>query len=214
MSKQKVSLPKDANRVITETWLQPGESVITYCPSRGHTFYFDIPGRKHNGKHWWPTWKDALYFPVYLLGICVIIVLSLLLQGNPSGPNPRKKLPGFFAWGKERDCQAALVGVGDNDGHGLWVLTDRRLGLLTVNPTRSQRRRLSADSPRSPHEWDVLVHTEVPGREFTYQGPVVRNRPYRRESKQKQLGKFHRIMFRDGSTMDVASLSLKAPPRL
>lgn len=214
MSKQKVSLPKDAHRVIAESWLQPGESVITYRSTHSHTFYFDVPGRKRNGKRWWPTWRDALYFPVYLLRILLMIVLTLLLEGDPSGPNPRKRYTGFFAWGKERDCQAALIGVGDNDVHGLWILTDRRLALLTVNPTRSQQRRLSADSLHPDQPWDVLVHTEVPGREFTYQGRVVRHRPYRRQNKQKELGNFHRIVFRDGSTMDIASTSVTTPSSL
>jgi len=188
---------RDARWVLHEHWLRPGEGLDIYAGVTRVRCYTEVPGLLDDGGVP-PVWiVRALKAVARVVGI--VFVLALLGDGQP--PGKRWRNARAVVRGPGPDCEAVRITRPGPIGMGVWALSDQRLALLEV-----------AELPGADHATTGGYHKpapvavtslfEVPASAFRHEGVV--DLP---QSRGKPSGKYHRVVFPDGSGVDIRDLS-------
>jgi len=198
-------LGRDSKTLLSEQWLEEGEWLRACVPTWSLARFEGVP-KPHPtaGQAWAAVGRFLLRIPVYLF---VAWIALLFMESGADLEAPKRGRPAAFVWGGGRDSQAGSFATPALRRRGIWVLTDRRVAFLGVR-ARTTSRLFSEEPVRGKAHKDyrpVPIETiaEFPAAEWRYEGTVERTRTTRFRKRVKTVGKYHRVVFADGSGIDV-----------
>lgn len=188
---------RDARWVLHEQWLRPGEGLEIYAGVTGARSHVEVPGLTEDGRVPPPWIVRALKAVGRVVGI--VFILALIGDGQP--PGKRRRNARAVVRGPGVDCEAVRLTRPGPVGMGVWALSDRRLAFLEVTELPGAEY-ATTGGYHKPAPVAVTPVFEVPASGFRYEGvvelPFHRGRP---------SGKYHRVVFGDGSGVDIRDLS-------
>ena len=203
-----IILGNDSQRVIHEHVLHPDEELLTFHPTDGTTLHCTIPGRKRDGRARIPWYLAVVCYPFIAVFVLIKWAIAFITDDMfnvvKNSPDPE-----FFATGSHRNCRAAQLAGLNSDGDGIWFVTHHRLGLVSVNHNRRQKRNLASaqensTSTKEPKShWNAALYAEIPAREFRVEGPFDRDVPGIGKGRPGSQRTVYRLLFHDGSEFDI-----------
>lgn len=207
MARQAVfDLRGDSRRMMEHQWLQEGEWLREYVPTWRLVRFEGLPRPYPTaGQAWAAIGRFVVRIPLYLVLVFFIVMLMSEGGGEPSGSG--RKGPPVVVWGEGLQCRAGSLAVPALRRRGVWALTDRRVAFLGIRGRTYSK--LFSSNPEPDAEAEeyrpVRVETvaEFPVGEWSYEGTVERTRRTRVLKRVKPAGPYHRIVFADGSGIDI-----------
>ncbi|GIG71147.1 hypothetical protein [Phytomonospora endophytica] len=188
---------RDARWVLHEQWLRPGEGLEAFAGVTRARAYTDVPGLAEDGRPESAWILRAIKAVLRVAGI--MFVLALIGDGQP--PGRRRRNARAVVRGPGPDCEAVRIARPGPVATGVWALSDQRLAFLEVDEVPGTEI-ATTGGYHKPAPVTVKPRVEVPANAFRYEGVV--DLP---EQRGKPSGKYHRVVFGDGSGVDIRELS-------
>lgn len=205
----KLDLKRDAQRVLQEHWLRPGERLLEAVP------VWKLPALDGIPNPGWTAGQLAKQV-VKVVGLALLwIVFSVLIaivfvaladgitgSGGDSGKPKRIKGPGVVLRGEGEGSAMGRLVTPALRRRGWWVLTDRRVAFVAVQ--RSYGKFWSGSGPETKIDGPVPLETvlEIPRQQYAYDEDH-RYRKTRILRRTKPAGLYRRITLADGSGVDL-----------
>ncbi|MCC3763886.1 hypothetical protein K3N28_12510 [Glycomyces sp. TRM65418] len=198
-------LRRDGKTLLEREWLQEGEWLRECAPSWSLTAFEGIPKPYPTaGQAWAAAGRFVARLPVYLF-VSWVVLLAGESGGDVGTSSPRR--PAAVVWGDGLASRAGSLAAPALRRPGIWALTDRRVAFLGVRGRTRSRLLSAAPTPRGSHEGyrpaPIETVAEFPADEWAYAGTVERTRTTRLLKRTKSIGEYARIVFADGSGIDV-----------
>jgi hypothetical protein len=198
-------LRRDGRTLLEREWLQEGEWLRSCAPAWRLPVFEGVPKPSPTaGQAWAAACRFVARVPLYLFAFWLVLLVAES-DGDVGTSSPRR--PAAFVRGGGPVSRAGSLAVPALRRPGLWVFTDRRVAFLGVRARTRARLFSSAPAPGGPHEGyrSVPIETvaEFPAGEWRYEGPVERVRTTRFLKRTKVVGQYDRIVFPDGSGIDI-----------
>lgn len=199
-------LLRDSRTLLEREWLRPQERLRKHAPTWRLVRFEGIPRpRPTAAQAAMAVGRFIVRIPLYLF-LAWIIVLAME-SGGGDLEKPRRRTPMVIVWGQGRDSRAGSLATPALRRRGIWALTDRRLAFLAVRARTSSKlfsteplRGNDAHAEYRPVPIETVA--EFPADEWRYEGTVERTRTTLR-GRVKPVGRYHRIVFADGSGVDL-----------
>lgn len=198
-------LKRDGKAMLREQWLVPGERLRGYVPVWKIVELDGIPKPA-------PTVDQVArktLFVISRIPIYLLIAWLLALAGDAGGAGSSRRRPPVVIWGDGARSLAGRMVTSALRSRGIWVLTERRMAFLRIRG-RTYSKLFSSDpeggdkaEPLPPVPVEAVV--EIPSTEWRYEGVVERTRRRRLTGRTRIVGRYHRIVFPDGSGLDVVA---------
>ncbi|HEX2143380.1 MAG TPA: hypothetical protein VHG10_02615 [Glycomyces sp.] len=198
-------LRRDGKTLLEREWLQEGEWLRECAPSWRLPVFDGIP-KPHPtaGQAWAAVGRFIVRIPLYLFVFWIVLLAAE--SGGDVGTSSSRR-PATVVWGDGLATKAGGLATPALRRRGIWALTDRRVAFLGVRARTRSRLFSTAPTPGGPHEdyRPVPIETvaEFPAGEWRYEGTVERTRTTRFLKRAKPIGSYDRIVFTDGSGIDI-----------
>ncbi|THV41628.1 hypothetical protein [Glycomyces buryatensis] len=180
---------RDAQSLIRRQWLGAGERLRVCAPVRKPIEFDGIPKPP-------PTPGQVARGTLRVLGWTLLWmlffwILAILEANDVNYGGSRHRQRSIVIWGKGSESQAGRIVSSAMRSRGIWVLSDRRFAFLKVD-AKSQ---------------GIQVETvaAAPATAWRYSGLVDRTKRGRLTGRYRVQGRYHRIVFPDGSGIDFAA---------
>lgn len=201
-----LDLARDAERVLAAGWLEPGERILEWTPS------WKLPAAEGIPKPPWPSLPKRIaevagLVLLWIAGSVVVLVLFLLLadglSGGEDGSGKRARGPAVVLHGKGSGSAMGRLAVPGLRRRGWWVFTNRRIAFVAPD-ARSHAKFWSGSGPETELDGPVPLDTVLQVREGGYTcDEAHRTRTTRILRRTKPAGLYRRILFGDGSGIDL-----------
>lgn len=198
-------LRRDGKTLLEREWLDEGEWLRGYAPSWGLAAFEGVPKPSLSaGQAWAAIGRFIARAPLYLFAFWIVLLVAES-GGDAGTSSPRR--PAAVVWGAGLTTTAGSLATSALRRPGIWALTDRRVVFLGVRVRTRSRLFSTMPTPGGPHEdyRPVPIETvaEFPVSEWRYEGTVERTRTTRSLKRTKSIGRYDRIVFADGSGIDI-----------
>ncbi len=198
-------LRRDGKTLLEREWLQEGEWLRGCAPAWRLAAFEGVPKPSPTaGQVGAAVGRFVARVPLYLFAFWVVLLVAES-GGDAGTSSPRR--PAAVVWGQGPGSRAGSLAVPALRGPGMWALTDRRVAFLGVRARTRTRLFSVAPAPGGPHEdyraAPIETVAEFPAGEWRYEGAVERTRTTRFLKRTKVIGRYDRIVFPDGSGIDI-----------
>lgn len=204
-------LKRDSRRALEREWLRGGERLIEQVPVWRLPQLRGIPKPPLTfGRAARTAGRAIARLPLYAV-VGALVALSdaggdIAVKEPTSGP----RRPAVVISGDGRGSIAGRLVAPSLRDRGIWALTDRRLAFLTVRGRTYSKFFSSDPAPEGPaepvdHQGALETVIEIPAGAYRYDGKVDGMRTTRVTRRAKPTGVYHRVVFEDGSAIELRS---------